>query len=145
MPPLPKRIWWPWDEPADCVAFYRAFRVRQAAQATLYVSASGPYAIWLDDRWLPVPDTPLPSWRAMHRYTIDLTPGVHALNVLAASGEHGQPFLLACLDWVQEGHPVRVGTDQDWHAVVDPPLEWMPSIPDGAQIPSQIVPPEEDP
>jgi hypothetical protein len=140
LPPLPRRIWWPWDESAARVAFYRAFQVQRAAQATLYVSASGPFVAWLDDRWLPVPDSPLPPWRIMQRLAVELTPGEHALNVLAAAGEHGQPFLLACLDWVQDGQLVRVGTDEYWQVVVDSPLEWMPHIPRGARVPPEIVP-----
>ena len=60
--PLPRRIWWPWDEPARRVGFYRAFSVSQAAEATLYVSASGPFCVWLDDLWLPNPEHALPPW-----------------------------------------------------------------------------------
>ena len=98
LPPLPRRIWWPWDESAARVAFYRAFQVRRAAQATLYISASGPFVAWLDDGWLPVPGSPLPPWRTMHHLAVELTPGEHALNVLVASGDHGQPFLTVHLD-----------------------------------------------
>ena len=139
MPPLPRRIWWPWDESATCVAFYRSFVVRQAARATLYVSASGPYSVWLDDRWLPVPDSSFPPWRAMRRLQVDLTSGAHGLHILAASGDHGQPFLLACLDWEEKGTLVRVGTDTDWHAVVAPPLEWMPPVPPGERLSPELV------
>jgi alpha-L-rhamnosidase len=140
LPPLPRRIWWPWDEPASCVAFYRAFTVHQAARATLYLSASGPCAVWLDDRRLPVPDSPLPPWRVMRRCHVDLTPGVRALHILVASGGHGQPFVLACLDWEENGVPVRVGTDANWNAVVQPPLEWMPPTPPGESLPAELVP-----
>lgn len=146
LPPLPRRIWWPWDEPARRVGFYRAFHVvcpthAGTAQATLHVSASGPFCAWLDDRWLPVPQGSLPPWRQMRRFEFALPPGPHALNILAASGDHGQPFLLACLDWPQPGGLARIGTDESWHAVIEPPLEWMPAIPEGASISSELVPP----
>jgi len=155
LPPLPRRIWWPWDEPARRVGFYRAFRVVLAAHtntvhATLYVSASGPFCAWVDDRCLPDPDDPLPSWRVMRRFAVELTPGRHAIHILAASGEHGQPFVLACLDWRQpsedlttghaSGKLMRIGTDDTWHAVVEPPLEWMPDLPQGALISPTLVP-----
>lgn len=141
LPPLPRRIWWPWDEPARRVGFYRAFQVAERAQATLYVSASGPFCAWLDDRWLPVPDDPIPPWRTMRRFTLELTPGLHALNILAASGDHGQPFLLACLDWNQRDRPTRIGTDETWHAVYEPPLEWLPSLPENASLAPALFPP----
>ena len=85
LPPLPRRIWWPWDEPARRVGFYRAFDVPRPARGTLYLSASGPFGVWLDDRWMPVPDDPLPPWRAMRRFAVELSAGRHALNVLAVS------------------------------------------------------------
>jgi hypothetical protein len=77
----------------------------------------------------------------MRRLPLELDPGPHALNILADSGDHDQPFLLACLDWPQATGLARIGTDDSWHAVVDPPLEWMPDIPKDASLPPELVPP----
>jgi hypothetical protein len=37
---LPRRVWWPCDQPAERVRFEREFSAQCAAQAALFVSAS---------------------------------------------------------------------------------------------------------
>ncbi len=125
IPPLPRRVWWPWDQRAGRVGFARTFVLSAPVQASLYVSASGPYQAWLDGRLLPAPDAPLPSWRAMHRFMVELTPGEHDLRFEALPGDHGQPFLLACLDWpALDGTLARIATDAQWQMAADPPIGW---------------------
>ena len=122
--PLPRRIWWPWDQPASRVGFFRTFRVSRPALATLYIAVSGPYQAWLDGGKLTIPDDPLPSWRAMHRIGLGLTAATHRLCIEATSGDNGQPFLLACLDWEEEGRLMRVATDATWQMAADPAPGW---------------------
>ena len=109
--PLPRRIWWPWHEPAGQVAFRKAFRLESPLHAQLYLSASGPYSASLDGQPLDSPTALLPSWRSMHILPLDLTPGDHCLQVEAQPGNHNQPFLMACLD----SETVRLAaTGPDW-------------------------------
>ena len=57
----------------------------------------------------------------MRRIAVELCAGRHALNVLAASGDHEQPFLLACLDWLQEGDLAYVQADRAVYVLVADP------------------------
>jgi hypothetical protein len=129
--PLPKRIWWPWDQPAARVAFQQSFTVNVQSPAILYLAASGPYQVWLDNYQLRTPTNPLPSWRSMHQIRLILTEGEHRLSIDAAPGDHRPypacPFLLACLDWEEGGYPVRVATGDDWRMAGDPPANWATS------------------
>ncbi len=129
---LPRRIWWPWDQAKQRVGFARDFSAGEPAAAMLYVAASGPYRGWLDGRLLDVPDLPYPSWRVMHRIAVSLTKGTHALRIEAVPGDHGQPFLLACLDWEENGVPFRAGTDAEWAMLADPPTGWQDTSPGAA-------------
>ncbi|HHE71958.1 MAG TPA: hypothetical protein ENL34_06745, partial [Chloroflexi bacterium] len=122
--PLPLRIWWPWDEPAERVGFERVFSVPEAQRARLYISASGPYRVWLDGEALAVPPGALPTWRVMARIPVSLTTGQHRLCIEAMTSSQAQPFLLACLDWGAEGHPERIPTDGTWWMVRDPQDGW---------------------
>ena len=130
--PLPRRIWWPWDRQTQRVGFARDFIAGAPASALLYVAASGPYCAWLDGTSLEIPDLSCPSWRVMHRIAIALTPGAHALRIEAVPGDHGQPFLLACLDWEENDVPRRVGSDAAWLMVADPLAGWQDAPPDPA-------------
>jgi alpha-L-rhamnosidase len=123
--PLPKRIWRPWDQPAARMGFKTSFLVQNAAVARLHLAVSGPYLCWLDGVSQTTPNLPFPSWRVMHAITLELAFGVHHLYIEAEPGEHGQPFLLACLDWQEEGHPMRVASDSSWLMVADPPENWV--------------------
>jgi len=111
---LPRRVWWPWHEPAETVHFETEFTVSVPAPATLYVAASGAYAAELDGQALAIPEALLPSWRSMHALPLQLTAGPHRLGFSVQSGGHSQPFLLACLDWQEDGAPRRLASDQSW-------------------------------
>jgi hypothetical protein len=145
-PPLPRRIWWPWDKPAERVGFERVFSIDHPADATLFVAASGSYAAWMDGCELSIPESHAPSWRIVHQLPIALKPGSHRLGIEARPGTHGQPFLLAWLDWAEQHDAaagtgcapksaaydertiVRIGTDQSWTMVANPPEGWhLPS------------------
>jgi hypothetical protein len=126
--PLPRRIWWPWDQPAARVAFQENFIVNVQSPAVLYVACSGPYQVWLDNYQLRIQAGPLPSWRSMHRIKLILTEGEHKLSFEATPGDHRPypacPFLLACIDWQEGSNPVRVGTGDDWRMAANPPAAW---------------------
>ncbi len=151
---LPRRIWWPWDQPApdgtpvQRLALRQRFTAGRQALAILYLSASGPCRVWLDRGEVAVPEsvTPggaMPSWRAMLRIGMALTPGEHILSIEAepgppaaadrpsfATGEparagDNQPFLLACLDWEEPGQLRRVATDATWEMAANPPEGWV--------------------
>ncbi len=122
--PLPRRLWWPWDQPLSRVAFECTFTARQASPAVLLVAASGPYQAWLDGAGLPIPDGPLPSWRALHQIPLELFAGEHALRIEATPGDPTAPFLLACLDWHEDGQPKRACTGAGWRMAADPPAGW---------------------
>jgi hypothetical protein len=123
--PLPRRVWWPWDQPADKVAFERHFRVGGEAQGNLFLSASGTVCAWLDDVPISVPGDPLPSWRSMRRIPVELRDGEHRLCVVANPGPQGQPYFLACLDWRQAGNRQRVATDAGWIMTANPLPGWQ--------------------
>ncbi len=112
--PLPRRIWWPWNEPAASITFTRVFQVNTPVTARLYVACSGDYQLWLDSQPVAVLHSHLPSWRSFHLYEITLTTGEHHLRLQAAPGQHGQPFLLANLDWQENSLPQRLVTDETW-------------------------------
>jgi hypothetical protein len=124
---LPRRIWWPWTQPASIVWFERNFPVPRPVDAVLYVSASGPYTAYLDGKPLEFPESQNPSWRVMHVLPFRLTAGAHHLAFEVQAGSHGQPFFLACLDWDDNGNPERLGTDESWRMSVDPEAEWQPA------------------
>jgi alpha-L-rhamnosidase len=118
--PLPRRLWWPWAEPAELVCFERSFNLSEPAEARLYVSASGGYTAQLDGQALDVPDALLPSWRSMHVFSVQLTTGQHRLAFEVQAGGHSQPFLLACLDWTTGGAPARLASDATWRMARGP-------------------------
>lgn len=125
--PLPRRIWWPWDEPVQRVEFERRFALPVAARATLFVTTSGDYAVSLDGRALERPASHAPSWRIIHEIALSLRAGEHVLSFEATPGPHGQPFLLACLDWEDSAGASqrgRVGTDGSWRMRTAPRGEW---------------------
>jgi alpha-L-rhamnosidase len=134
--PLPRRLWWPWDQPVQRVGFACTFAAATPAPAILYVSASGPYAAWLDGTPLTAPDMPCPSWRVMHRIGINLLPGTHELRIAAEPGAHGQPFLLCCLDWEEEGRAWRVASDATWQMIAEPAPGWQQAQPDDGWRPA---------
>ncbi len=122
--PLPRRLWWPWDQPAARVALERQFHLDRAITVTLFVSASGEYRAWLDHHAIAFPPAHAPSWRIVHQTTLELAAGEHRLDIEATPGPHGQPFLIACLDWETDGRPQRLATDDTWHMLADPPEDW---------------------
>jgi len=146
--PLPRRIWWPWGQsapdgtPVQRLVLRQHFTVGRQALAILYLSASGPCRVWLDRGEVTLPEGALPSWRAMLRIGMALTPGEHTLSIVAepgpppaadrpsfATGEPirsgaNQPFLLACLDWEEPGQARRVATDATWEMAANPPDGW---------------------
>jgi hypothetical protein len=117
-------VWWPWDETAARVAFERRFGVGCAVQATLCVAASGAYKAWLNGARINPPLSHAPSWRIIHRIPLGLNAGEHRLAFEATPGPHGQPFLLACLDWEEQGRRMRLATDDTWRMAADFPEEW---------------------
>ena len=123
--PLPVRIWWPWDEPVERAGFEGRFTLAEPAQGRLHVSASGPYRAWLDGSALPTPEMPYPSWRVMHAIPVELSSGEHRLAIEAEPGQHGQPFLLACLDWQVQGAPTRLASGASWRMAANPPAGWI--------------------
>ncbi|MHC5113412.1 MAG: alpha-L-rhamnosidase-related protein, partial [Planctomycetota bacterium] len=126
LPPLPRRLWWPWDEPVSRVTFRTGFAVEGGAPATLFICASGSYRAWVDGRELDPPDAHAPSWRIIHRLPVDLVAGEHQLAIEATPGEHGQPFVLACLDWPSQEVTNRVATDASWQMSTDS-RSWRPA------------------
>lgn len=153
--PLPRRIWWPWNQPASRVGFVRVFSVSQTTGSVLYLSASGPYQVWLDEIRLQEPESNSPAWRDMHRIPVQLIAGVHQLVICAEPGQHGipftmdpirassalweeiptigQPYLLACLDWSENGQNIRIATDANWRMCHNPPAGW-PEDPDNVEL-----------
>ena len=122
--PLPKRLWWPWNEPAEVVCFRRGFDAAEARAGVLYVACSGRYRAWLDGAELPVPAAHLPSWRSMHRIPLAWAAGAHELRLAAESAPNAQPFILACLDWAAPAGPARLATGAGWEmAAAAAPLE----------------------
>jgi hypothetical protein len=131
--PLPRRIWWPWDERAASVGFERRFTLSpDVAAASLYVTVSGVYRLWLDGEAVALPAAELPLWRVMQRIPLVLSGGEHRLSIEAAPGDHGQPFLMACLDGVVAGSPVRLVTDARWSMCREPEDGWAARGADGA-------------
>ena len=136
--PLPRHIWWPWTEPAGRVGFEGLFEARESSPAFLYVACSGSYRCWLDETEIPVRESHLPSWRAMHCHPLQLQPGPHRLRfsaegippapggavfkdgVVSGSAPLALPFLMACLDWQEAGLPRRAASGADWTMLRDP-------------------------
>src|SRR5579871_354486 len=96
--PLPRRVFWPWNEPAERVGFFREVEVGARVRATLRFTASGDVKAWLDGVPLTLPEALTPSWLVLREAPVDLPAGKHVLALEATPGAHGQPFLLACLD-----------------------------------------------
>jgi alpha-L-rhamnosidase len=122
---LPKRIWWSWDQPVASVVFQKEFSLNSALQAVLYLSASGPFQVWLDGQPVPFPPSPFPTWRIMNQAALALGAGCHRLNIQAAPGDPGQPYLMGCLDWVTDGLTTRIPTTTDWLMSANPPQDWL--------------------
>ena len=122
--PLPRRLWWPWNEPVARVALERRFHADSAVQATLFMAASGAYKVWLDGRVAEPLKSHAPSWRIIHQVPLELVAGDHRLAFEATPGPHGQPFVLACLDWQEQGRRMRLATDDTWRMAADPPEGW---------------------
>lgn len=129
--PLPRRLWWPWDEPATRVAFSRAFSVAAAGQAVLYITASGSAQVWCDELPLPLPPSHLPMWRSVRRVPVSLHAGPHTLAIEVATEGQQQPFLLASLDGTGQQGGWRIPTDGSWIMVRDPGPGWHRTAPDG--------------
>ena len=122
---LPMHLWWPWDQPAEKVAFDAEFSLNQPSEGVLHVAASGPYRAWLDGQPIAVPEQPYPSWRVMHALPLDLAASEHRLSFECLPGDHGQPFLMACLDWKAEGHPRRLASGPGWRMAANPYDNWQ--------------------
>ena len=147
--PLPRRIWWPWDDPVDTVGFERRISVSKHEEGVLFVAASGTYQVWWDGRGLSTPPAHAPSWRIVHRLPVTLEPGEHVLRIEADPGPHGQPFLLAWLDWCDRAEPRapgvhgtetaaaglwrRIGTDGEWWMIANPRAGWAEEVGRAAQ------------
>lgn len=120
--PLPKRICWPYNDAGnDIVLFQRSFTVDTDAVGVLYLSASGSfYDATLDGELLPLPRTETPSWIAMRRVTVPLARGGHTL-MLAADASLGEQhsYILASLDWYENGQLVRLPTDDSWEVYIE--------------------------
>lgn len=124
--PLPRRIWWPWNETAGWVGFWQTFNTPHPISGQLFISASGFYRVWLDNEEIKPPSTPLPSWRSMHNIPVVLPPGDHLLQFEAQTGGHSQPFLMVCLDWKENGGLNRVASGPQWMMIREPRLGWLP-------------------
>lgn len=133
-PVLPQRIWWPWDQSAERVGFTRHFNLPAAMTGVLHVAASGNYTAWLDGTALSPPAAHAPSWRIIHRIPLQLPAGHHRLSFEATPGVHGQPFLLACLDWAApdsvDSAAGRLATSGDWLMCAGPPTGWASAAAD---------------
>ena len=66
----------------------------------------------------------------MHAISLQLSPGEHCLSLEAFPGDHGQPFILACLDWEEAGEPTRLATGSGWQMQADPPSGWASRSPE---------------
>ncbi|MGC9347182.1 MAG: alpha-L-rhamnosidase C-terminal domain-containing protein [Anaerolineae bacterium] len=148
--PLPRRLWWPWDEPATHVGFARTLYVEPSTrgsprevvpqretprrdgprQGLLYVTASGAYTVYLDGRPLCPESMEMPPWREMRRFPLSLSSGTHRLSIEALPGPDGQPFVLGCLDWQDDEGAHRLPTDDSWQMVRNPAPEWVTQAPD---------------
>jgi alpha-L-rhamnosidase len=118
--PLPKHIWWPWNEPAERVGFSRNFFNDTRSSARLSIACSGSYRVWLDGIPLKIPISHMPSWRSMHILPIELAPGRHVICFVADRVQQQQPFLMACLDWKEGSETRRIATDEDWDMIREP-------------------------
>ena len=123
--PLPKRIWWLWDDPIDTVGFFTTFSLESATNAELSLACSGSYRAWVDGASLPTIEAPYPSWRVMHRIPVDLSYGEHTLCIEANLDGQNQPSLLACLDWQKDGSLVRIASGKDWQMTAKPTPGWQ--------------------
>lgn len=130
--PLPRRIWWPWDEPAARVAFRRTFHLDRRVEAVLHMTASGSAKVWCDGLALALPPSHLPLWRAVRRIPVSVAAGQHTLAIEVSTEEQAQPFLLACLDGASERAGRRIPTDETWLMARDPEPGWQASEPDAA-------------
>lgn len=123
--PLPRRLWWPWDDAAPVVAFRSLFTVERDTLATLHMVSSGPVRVWLDGEELELLGQPLPCWRTVRRATVTLGGGEHCLDIEAHAGDHGQPFVLGSLDWDEDGDLTRLATDDGWTMTRAPLAGWQ--------------------
>jgi hypothetical protein len=123
--PLPKHIWWPWEQPVERVGFVCRFSIDEKSPARLYVACSGEYQAWLDGSILPVPSLHMPSWRSMHIIPLELSAGEHRLYFEACSGRNQQPFLMANLDWTEQSGARRLATDAAWMMTAEPAPGWV--------------------
>jgi hypothetical protein len=122
---LPRRLWWPWDQPVNRVGFWRGFTANADAVVTLHLAASGMCRVWLDGSEIAVPDSTMPLWFAVRHVAVPLTSGAHTLAIEATPGQHPCPFLLACLDWQEDGQIIRLATDGAWRMMAELPDGWQ--------------------
>lgn len=122
--PLPRRMWWPWNEGAGWVGFCQTFNNHHSVSAQLYISASGYYRAWLDHDEIKPAAASMPSWRSMHNMQVFLTPGNHLLRLEAHTGGNSQPFLMVCLDWEENNQHFRVASGPQWMMTREPGPGW---------------------
>lgn len=122
--PLPRRLWWPWDEAADHVVFRRTFSLDRDAPVMLHLVSSGPVRVWLGEQEVILCGQPLPTWRTTRSAQVWLPAGDHRLDLEAHAGGHGQPFVLASLDWQDGDTARRIVTNDTWTMTRNPPEDW---------------------
>lgn len=119
MPPLPRRIWYPWTEGVAALSARCRFRLAEAEQARirLSLSCSGAYEALLNGAPLPPAAEPTPPWWAMHH--LDLSEFVRAgdneLEIRCRHVGPRVPYLLAVVDALRGEAVERLAaTDESW-------------------------------
>jgi len=122
--PLPKRLWWPWTESAERVGFDCVFAISTTTEATLVLSTSGTFRIWLDGRRLSFDVPGLPTWRTVCRIPTALVAGTHRLSIEVDAAGQEQAYLVGCLDWEDGDGLCRLATDAAWMMSRNPAAGW---------------------
>lgn len=116
--PLPRRIWFPWEENRNTLIAEKVFQVPdKGGTFRVALSCSGDYQVLINGI-SPLPAAePAPAWWAVHY--LDVTPHVVAgSNMLRVTCRHHcsrAPYLLLVLDRTENGQVERlVWTASDW-------------------------------
>jgi hypothetical protein len=111
-PPLPQRIWLPWDACPGACTLSSSFELGARTRVRLGICSSGAATVRVGGHLLEPEGQAMPPFRVMRWAAIELDPGRHEVSVAAEPGPNGQPFVLLVIDAV-DGERL-LATGEDW-------------------------------
>ena len=97
-PPLPQRLWLPWDTcPGPCT-LSSALELAGVESVRVGVCSSGAVTVRVGGRAIELRGQELPFFRTMRWGELELPAGRHEVTVAAEPGPNGQPFVLLVVE-----------------------------------------------